>query len=156
MKKIRNTQQYSLNMEDLFKDSEKLMVEVKNHLKEAEDTSYEGRDFTYSRGGPGGVIPFRLASEKAWIALAQAVDVFVNHSVSKIPKGHYARKLALREIEENNAELSEMRFYDRYAARAAHIRGNVNYYTSKDLEFLSFEIGKANELISDIKKIISK
>jgi len=42
------------------------------------------------------------------------------------------------------------------SGRVVHIRNNTNYYTSKDLEFLAWEIGKANELISDIKKLVSK
>jgi len=145
-----------MGMADLLKNSEDLMVQVKTNLKEAENTSYEDRVFTYARGGPGGVIPFRDASEKAWVALYQAVDVLIDHFLKHTVKAHYERKLKLRELEEKFADLASYRFYDRYAARAVHIRNNTNYYTSKDLEFLAWEIGKANELISDIKKLVSK
>lgn len=156
MNKIRNTQKYALSMDDLLKNAEKLMMEVKRDLKEAENTSYEGRVFTYARGGPGGVLPFRAASEKAWVALSQATDVLINKFLSQGVKGHYDRKLKLRELEEKHPDLASMRFYDRYAARAAHIRNNTNYYTTKDLEFLAWEVGKANELIADIRKATSK
>jgi len=151
-----NTQKYSMGMVDLLKNSEDLMVQVGKDLKDAENTSFEGRVFTYGRGGPGGVIPFRNASEKAWVALYQAVDVLIDHFLKHTVKAHYERKLKLRELEEKFPNLASDRFYDRYAARAAHIRNNINYYTSKDLEFLAWEIGKANELISDIKKIVDK
>ena len=155
MSKVRNTQDYSIDIKDLLKNSDALLMDVSKLLKDAENTQFEDRVYTYARGGPGGVIPFREASEKAWIALYQVVDVLIHHQLSKIPKGHYDRKLALREIEEKNTEIAKLNIYDRYAARAAHIRNNTTYYTSKDLEFLSFEIRKLKDLMEDIKKVVT-
>ena len=94
-----------MGMADLLKNSEDLTVQVKTNLKEAENTSYEDRVFTYARGGPGGVIPFRDASEKAWVALYQAVDVLIDHFLKHTVKAHYERKLKLRELEEKFADL---------------------------------------------------
>ncbi len=153
MSKVRNTQSYSVDIKDLLANSDSLLVEVSKLLKDAENTQFEDRVFSYARGGPGGVLAFREASEKAWIALFQAVDFLVHGKLNRIPKGHYDRKIALREIEEKDTTLAQLHIYDRYAARAAHIRNNTTYYTSQDLELLSFEIGKAKDLIEDIRKI---
>ena len=99
MSKKLNTQNYAVSMAELWKNSEQLMSEVPALLKAAENTSYEGRTFTYARGGPGGVLPFREAADKSWIALSQVTDILVEHLLHKVPKGSYDRRLALREIE---------------------------------------------------------
>jgi len=39
--KIKNTQKYALSAQDLIRNSEELMKQVFQHLKEAENTSYE-------------------------------------------------------------------------------------------------------------------
>ena len=51
MNKKLNTQDYSMSMPELWKNSEKLLSEVPVLLKAAENTSYEGRVYTYARGG---------------------------------------------------------------------------------------------------------
>jgi hypothetical protein len=133
-----------------------LMGEIPALLKAAENTSYEGRVFTYARGGPGGVLAFREASEKAWIALYQVTDVMVEHLLHKVPRGSYDRRLALREIEGKWPEVASKRFYDRYAALMGYLRNNQVYLTTLDLEMLRYEVGRLNAYIADVKSVISK
>ena len=154
--KIRNTQKYALGIQDLLKNSEELMEQVSRHLKEAENTSYEGRTFTYARGGPGGYLPFKEASEKAWIALSQATDVLVDKLLGRTPKGHYDRRIALREIETKLPEMATKNFYDRYGSISYYVRNNTQYYSSMDLEMLRFESDRLSAFITDVKKIVSK
>lgn len=156
MNKIRNTQKYALSMQDLLKNSEELMEQVSQHLKEAENTSHEGRTFTYARGGPGGYLPFKEASEKAWIALSQATDVLVDKLLGRTPKGHYDRRIALREIETKWPEMAAKNFYDRYGSISSYIRNNTQYYSMMDLEMLRFECDRLNKLIADVKNILNK
>ena len=156
MSKKLNTQNYAVSMPELWKDSEKLMAEIPALLKAAENTSYEGRVFTYARGGPGGVLPFREASDKAWIALSQVTDIMVEHLLHKVPKGSYERRLALREIEAKWPEVASKRFYDRYAALMGYLRNNQVYLSTMDLEMLRYEVGRLGVYITDVKSVISK
>lgn len=156
MNKKLNTQEYTMSMPELWKNSEKLMSEVPALLKAAENTSYEGRTFTYARGGPGGVLPFREASEKAWIALTQVTDILVEHLLHKVPKGNYERRLALREIESKWTELAPKHFYDRYGALSLYLRNNQTYFTTMDLEMLRYEVSRLNIYLADVKTAISK
>ncbi|MBM3897932.1 MAG: hypothetical protein FJ358_05340 [Thaumarchaeota archaeon] len=156
MNKIKNTQKYALSAQDLIRNSEELMKQVFQHLKEAENTSYEGRTFTYARGGPGGYLPFKEASDKAWIALSQVTDVLVDKLLGRTPKGHYDRRIALREIEMKWPEMAAKNFYDRYGSLSYYIRNNTQYYSMMDLEMLRFETGRLNNLIADIRKVVSK
>jgi len=151
-----NSQNYAVSMPELWKDSEKLMSEVPALLTAAENTSYEGRTFTYARGGPGGVLPFREAAEKSWIALYQVTDILVEHLLHKVPKGSYDRRLALREIESKWPELASKHFYDRYGAMSNYIRNQVNYYSTMDLEMLKYEVSRLNAYLADVKSVISK
>jgi hypothetical protein len=143
-------------MTELWANSEKLMSEIPGLLKAAEDTSYEGRIFTYARGGPGGVLPFREASQKAWIVLYQVTDILVEKHLHKVPKGNYDRRVALREVEAKWPELASKHFYDRYGAISNYVRNNQNYYSSLDLEMLRFEVGRLGAYVSDVKSVISK
>jgi hypothetical protein len=154
--KILNSQTYAMSMPELWKDSEKLMSEIPALLKAAEDTSYEDRTFTYARGGPGGVIPFRQAAEKAWIVLYQVTDILVEHLLHKVPRGSFDRRLALREIESRWPELTSKHFYDRYAAIANYVRNNQNYFSSLDLEMLRYEVERLQSYVADVKSVISK
>jgi hypothetical protein len=151
-----NTQDYSMSMAELWKNSEKLLGEVPALLKAAENTSYEGRVFTYARGGPGGVLPFREAAEKSWIVLSQVTDILVEHVLHKVPKGSYDRRLALREIETKRPELASKHFYDRYGAISNYVRNNQNYYSSMDLEMLRYEVSRLGLYVADVKSVISK
>jgi len=151
-----NTQNYAVSMAELWKNSEQLMSEVPALLKAAENTSYEGRTFTYARGGPGGVLAFREAAEKAWIALFQVTDILVQHLLQKVPKGSYDRRLALREIESKWPELVSKHFYDRYGALSNYIRNEQNYYSTMDLEMLKYEVSRLNLYLADVKSVISK
>jgi hypothetical protein len=150
-----NTQQYAMSMADLWKSSEKLMAEMPALLKKAEDTSYEGRTFTYARGGPGGVLPFREASEKAWIVLYQVTDIMVEKLLKKVPRGSYDRRLALREIEAKWPEMAKSNFYDRYGALQYYLRNQQNYYSTMDLEMLRYEIGRLGNYVNDVKKVVT-
>jgi len=151
-----NSQDYTMSMPELWKNSEKLMSEIPVLLKAAENTSYEGRTFTYARGGPGGVLPFREASEKSWVILSQVTDIMVEHLLHKVPKGSYERRLALREIEAKWPELASKRFYDRYGALTSYLRNNQTYFTTMDLEMLRYEVGRLGLYLEDIKSAISK
>jgi hypothetical protein len=151
-----NTQNYAVSMPELWRNSEKLLGEVPALLKAAEDTSYEGRTFTYARGGPGGVLPFREAAEKSWIVLSQVTDILVEHLLHKVPKGSYDRRLALREIESKLPEVASKHFYDRYGAISNYVRNNQNYYTSMDLEMLRYEVSRLSLYVADVKGVISK
>ena len=156
MSKILNSQNYAMSMPELLKDSEKLMSEIPALLKAAEDTSYEDRTFTYARGGPAGVIPFRQAAEKSWIVLYQVTDILVEHLLHKVPRGSFDRRLALREIESQWPELASKHFYDRYAAIANYVRNNQNYFSTLDLEMLRFEVSRLDTYVADVKSVISK
>jgi len=151
-----NTQEYNMSMAELWKNSEMLMSEVPALLKAAENTSYEGRTFTYARGGPGGVLPFREAAEKSWIALYQVTDILVEHLLHKVPRGSYDRRLALREVESKWPDLASKHFYDRYGALSNYIRNQQNYYSTMDLEMLRYEVSRLNVYLADIKAVISK
>jgi hypothetical protein len=151
-----NTQNYAVSMPELWKNSEKLMSEVPALLNAAENTSYEGRIFTYARGGPGGVLAFREAAEKSWIALYQVTDILVQHLLHKVPKGSYDRRLALREIESKWPELASKHFYDRYGTLSNYIRNEQNYYSAMDLEMLKYEVSRLNLYLADVKAVISK
>ena len=154
--KVLNTQKYAMGMSELWANSEKLMSEIPTLLKAAENTSYEGRTFTYARGGPGGVLPFREAAEKSWIVLSQVTDIMVEKLLQKVPKGSYDRRLALREIEAKWPELASKHFYDRYGAISNYVRNNQNYYSTMDLEMLKYEVGRLGVYVSDVKSVISK
>ena len=155
MNKKLNTQQYSMSMADLWKNSEKLMTEIPALLKKAENTSYEGRTFSYARGGPGGVLPFREASEKGWIVLTQVTDIMVEKLLKKVPRGSYDRRIALREIEAKWPELAKSYFYDRYGALQYYLRNQQNYYSTLDLEMLRYEIGRLGNYVNDVKKVVT-
>jgi hypothetical protein len=156
MSKRLNSQEYAVGMPELLKNSEKILSEIPALLKSAENTSYEGRTFSYARGGPGGVLPFREAAEKAWIVLYQSTDVLLESQLHKVPKGSYDRRLALREIESKNPELASKHFYDRYGALMYYLRNNQNYYSTLDLEMLRFEVDRLGKYVADIKSVLPK
>lgn len=151
-----NTQAYTMGMADLLKNTEQIVAQIPALLKAAENTSYEDRVFTYARGGPGGVLPFREAAEKSWIVLSQATDILVEHLLHKVPKGSYERRLALREIEEKWPEVASKHLYDRYGAISNYVRNNQNYYSTMDLEMLRYEVGRLGLYVEDVKSFISK
>lgn len=156
MSKRLNTQDYSVNMPELLRNSEKTMGEIPALLKSAENTTYEDRKFTYARGGSGGVLAFRAAAEKAWIVLTQVTDVLVEKYLQRVPRGNFDRRLALRELETKFPELAAKHFYDRYGALANYVRNNQNYYSTLDLEMLRYEVARLNTYASDIKSIVSR
>ncbi len=156
MSKVQNSQKYAESMPELLKSTEKLLGEIPASLKAAENTSYEGRKFTYARGGPGGVIPFREAADKSWIVLSQATDILVEHFLEKVPRGSYDRRLALRELESKMPELASKHFYDRYGAIQHYVRNNGNYYSTMDLEMLRYEVDRLGKYVADVKAAVSK
>jgi hypothetical protein len=156
LSKILNTQKYAESMPELWKSTEKLLGEIPASLKAAENTSFEGRKFTYARGGPGGVLPFREAADKSWMVLSQATDVLVEHFLKKVPRGSYDRRLALRELETKWPDLASKHFYDRYGSLQHYVRNNGNYYTTLDLEMLRYEVGRLGKYVADVKAAMSK
>lgn len=154
MSKRLNSQEYAVSMQDLMKNSEKLMGEIPTLLGAAENTSYEDRKFTYARGGPGGVLPFRSASEKAWTVLSQVTDILVQNKLNKVPRGSYERRLALREIEAKSPEIAQKHFYDRYGALTMYLRNNQNYMSTLDLEMLRFEVSRLGVYVNDVKAVL--
>jgi hypothetical protein len=156
LSKKLNSQTYTVTMSELWTQSEKLFNEIPALLKAAENTTYEDRTFTYARGGPGGVLPFREASADAWVILSQVTDILAEHLLHKVPRGSYDRRLALREIETQWPELANSKhFYDRYAALTYHLRNNQTYFTSLDLEMLHFEVKRLGAYMADVKGVIS-
>jgi hypothetical protein len=145
-----------MSMPELMRNSEKLIGEIPALLKAAENTSYEGRTYSYARGGSGGVLPFREAAEKSWIVLYQVTDILVEHLLHKVPKASYDRRLALREIESKWPEMASKHFYDRYGAISNYVRNNQNYYSTMDLEMLKFEVGRLGLYVADVKGVVSK
>jgi len=171
--KIRNTQTYSIDYDKLIANSEELMKDVDSSLDKArkwvDGSEYEGRSYTYSRGGPGGWLDYKQGAEKAWIALCQAIDVLLHKNnitsqhggrhdndrqMPSAPiKGHYDRKLALKKLEETNSELASKNYYDRYVARIAGLRNNSNYYTKVDIQLVDWEVAKVKDIINEIKSM---
>ncbi len=102
------------------------------------------------------MLPFREASEKSWIVLTQVTDILVDKLLHKVPKGNYERRLALREIDAKWPELASKHFYDRYGALTNYLRNNQNYYSSMDLEMLTYEIGRLGVYMADVKGAVTK
>ena len=122
--KVDNTQDYSIAYDQLLNNSEEILKEVDSLLDKADisNTEYEGRSYTYSRGGPAGWLDYKNAAEKAWTALYQAIDVLLHNNNMKsqhggrnehdreMPErpilGHYDRKLALIKLEKSNQDVA--------------------------------------------------
>ena len=169
MNKIKNTQDYSIGYDQLLNNSEQLIQEASKLLDKATNTTYEGRTFSYARGGPIGWLDYKNAAELIWTASYQAIDVLLNKNNVTSPHGgrvdhdremparpilgHYDRKLALIKLESNNQDLASKHFYDRYVSITAGLRNNSNYYTKQDIELVKWELNRVKALIDEIKSL---
>ena len=167
--KVENTQDYSIPYDQLLSNSEEILKEVDSLLEKADvsKTDYEGRSYTYSRGGPAGWLDYKNAAEKAWTALYQAIDVLLHNNNIKsqhggrtehdreMPErpilGHYDRKLALIKLEKSNQDIASKHYYDRYVSITAGLRNNSNYYTKQDIELVKWEVSRIKDLINELK-----
>ena len=167
--KVANTQDYELSYDELLGNSEKLLQEVDQYLEKAANTTYEGRTFTYARGGPSGWLDYKKAAEIAWVALFQAIDVLLHknnitsqhggrHEHDKeMPTrpilGNYDRKLALIKLEKENENSASKHYYDRYVSITAGLRNNSNYYTKQDIELVKWEVARVKEIVNELKSL---
>jgi len=167
--KVDNTQDYSIPYDQLLNNSEEILKDVDSLLDKADvsNTEYEGRTYTYSRGGPAGWLDYKNAAEKAWTALYQAIDVLLNNNNitsphggrnehdRKMPErpilGHYDRKIALIQLEKTNQDAASKHYYDRYVSITAGLRNNSNYYTKQDIELVKWEVSRIKDIINEIK-----
>lgn len=102
----------------------------------------------------GNTIKLCDAAEKAWNAVVQATNALILKRIGFLPKSHYERRRALKEIEDKDKELAKLGIYDRYAARSRLLHGEVFYKGILDHDLLRLEIKKALEFIEIIKKSI--
>ncbi|MGH9876557.1 MAG: PaREP1 family protein [Nitrososphaerales archaeon] len=101
-------------------------------------------------------ILIRDSAEKGWNAIVQAVNALCEVLLGRIPKSHYDRRNALREIEKKFPELESLGLYDRYAARNKYMHGEVFYEGNIDIELLQVELEKTRKLIDDIKHVLQQ
>jgi len=94
----------------------------------------------------------RDSAEKAWNAVVQAVNALIFKYEGFLPKSHYERRLALKELEKKIPKLKDFGIYDRYAARSRLLHGEVFYEGILDVELLKLELEKAKELVEYISK----
>ena len=167
--KVDNTAEYSVPYDQLLSNSEEILKDVDSLLDKADvsKTDYEGRSYTYSRGGPAGWLDYKNAAEKAWTALYQAIDVLLHNNNVKsqhggrnehdreMPErpilGHYDRKLALIKLEKSNQDVASKHYYDRYVSITAGLRNNSNYYTKQDIELVKWEASRVKDIINELK-----
>lgn len=64
-----------------------------------------------------------------------------------MPRSHYERRMALKELEDKVPRFREYGIYDRYAARSRLLHGEVFYEGVLDPELLGLELKKARELV---------
>lgn len=69
----------------------------------------------------------RDSAEKAWNAVVQAADALILKKEGYVPKSHYERRIALRNLEKSDARFREIGIYDRYGARSRLLHGEVFY-----------------------------
>ena len=145
--KVENTQDYSIAYDQLLSNSEEILKDVDSLLDKADvsKAEYEGRTYTYSRGGPAGWLDYKNAAEKAWTALYQAIDVLLHNNNIKSQHGgrtEHDREMPDRPILGN---------YDRYVSITAGLRNNSNYYTKQDIELVKWEVSRIKDLINELK-----
>lgn len=72
-------------------------------------------------------VKLRDSAEKAWSAVVQAVNALILKKEGHIPRSHYERRIALRNLEKSNEHLKELGIHDRYGARSRLLHGEVFY-----------------------------
>lgn len=72
-------------------------------------------------------VKLRDSAEKAWNAVVQAANALILKYLGIIPRSHYERRSALRQLEQRVSELAKLGIYDRYAARGRLLHGEIFY-----------------------------
>ncbi|MEM1546342.1 MAG: PaREP1 family protein [Candidatus Methanomethylicia archaeon] len=98
----------------------------------------------------------RDSAEKTWNAVAQAINALVLRYEELMPRSHYERRHALKELEKKIPKLKDYGIYDRYAARSCLLHGEVFYEGIIDTELLKLELEKPRELVEYISKNLSR
>ena len=101
-------------------------------------------------------VKLRDSAEKAWNAAVQAANALALKYIGLIPRRHYERRSALREIEQKIPELAKLGIYDRYAARSRLLHGEIFYEGVLDPNLLKIEIEKVFELMEIAKAHIKR
>ncbi|MEM3693021.1 MAG: PaREP1 family protein [Candidatus Bathyarchaeia archaeon] len=99
-------------------------------------------------------VKLRDSAEKAWNAAVQAANALALKYTGLVPRSHYERRSALREVEQKVPELAKLGIYDRYAARSRLLHGEVFYEGVLDPNLLKIEIEKVFEFIEIAKAYI--
>jgi uncharacterized protein (UPF0332 family) len=131
-----------LGVTDVVRDAEEFLKEAETELGKGKETNDK--------------VLMRDAAEKAWNSIVQAVNALSAVLLGRIPKSHYDRRNALREIERKFPELEPLGLYDRYAARNKYMHGEVFYEGCVDLELLQVELEKTRKLLDDIKRVLQQ
>jgi len=101
-------------------------------------------------------VKLRDSAEKAWNAAVQAANALALKYTGLIPRSHYERRRALREVEQKVPGLVELGVYDRYAARSRLLHGEVFYEGVLDPDLLKIEIEKVLEFMEIVKVRIKR
>ena len=101
-------------------------------------------------------VKLRDSAEKAWNAAVQAANALALRYTGLIPRSHYERRRALREVEQKVPELAGLSIYDRYAARSRLLHGEVFYEGVLDPDLLKIEIEKVLEFMEIVKTQIKR
>jgi len=101
-------------------------------------------------------VKLRDSAEKAWNAAVQAANALALRYTGLIPRSHYERRRALREVEQKVPELAGLGIYDRYAARSRLLHGEVFYEGVLDPDLLKIEIEKVLEFMEIVKTQIKR
>jgi len=101
-------------------------------------------------------VKLRDSAEKAWNAAVQAANALALKFTGLIPRSHYERRKALREVEQKVPKLANLGVYDRYAARSRLLHGEVFYEGVLDPDLLSIEIEKVFEFIEIVRAHIER
>jgi len=101
-------------------------------------------------------VKMRDSAEKAWNAAVQAANALALKYTGLIPRSHYERRRALREVEQKVPGLAELGVYDRYAARSRLLHGEVFYEGVLDPDLLKIEIEKVSEFMEIVKAQIKR
>lgn len=101
-------------------------------------------------------VKLRDSAEKAWNAAVQAANALALKYTGLIPRSHYERRRALREVEQKIPELAKLGIYDRYAARSRLLHGEIFYEGVLDPNLLKIEIEKVLELMEIAKAHIKR
>lgn len=98
---------------------------------------------------------FRNAAEKAWNAVVQATDYFIEKMSGKKAKSHSSRRKILSEIEEKYDELKKYYFFDRFMARCHFLHELCLYEGVYTEDELRDELEKVKTYIGNVTEAIN-